>query len=131
MPHLILSSCTTLALLLFILGLWISILRFKTGILRGGDERHPDSLINRVIRAHGNTAEFAPMLVALYLAHGLVHPAMPAWLQGLVGATVVCRLMLVIGLIAWPSLSRPNPMRFLGALGTYLGGAALALTLLI
>ena len=32
---------------------------------------------------------------------------------------------LLVGLVAWPRLGRPNPARVVGALGTYLCGAAL------
>lgn len=131
LPATVLVSSALLGLLLFGLGLSISMLRFRTGILRGGDERHPDALINRVIRAHANTAEFAPMLVVLFVAHGLQHPQLPVWLQGLIVTATACRLLLVIGLIAWPTMSRPNPARFIGALGTYLCGSALAVALLV
>jgi len=46
-------------------------------------------------------------------------------------AATVSRVLLVIGLVAWPTLARPNPARFVGALGTYVFGAALCIALLL
>jgi hypothetical protein len=34
-------------------------------------------------------------------------------------------VLLFAGLVAWPSMGRPNPIRFVGALGTYLAGLGL------
>jgi len=131
LPNTVLLACAVLALLLFGLGVLISILRFRTGILSGGDTRRPDALINRAIRAHGNTAEFAPMLGLLFLAHGLKQPQLAPTVQALIIAATGCRLLLVVGLLAWPTMTRPNPARFVGALGTYLTGTALAVALLV
>ena len=47
----------------------------------------------------------------------------------MIGATV-CRLLLVIALLAWPSMQKSNPARAIGALGTYAFGAALCVALL-
>lgn len=126
--HPIALICTAiLGLLLFLLGLAVSIQRFRNKIGVGGaDDKH--ALINRVIRAHPNTAEFAPFLAVLFLYLGAQAPG--ALTLGLIVAATVSRLAIVLGLIAFPSLSRPNPARFAGALGTYLCGAALSIQLL-
>lgn len=115
--------CTAaLGSLLFLLGLAVSVLRFRTRIGSGGlPER--DALLNRVVRAHANTAEFAPFLAVLFLYLGWRSPS--GIELALIAAATLCRFLLVIGLLAWPSLARPNPARFVGALGTYLCGAAL------
>ena len=121
--HPVVLYCTAaLGGLLFLLGLAISILRFRTGI-GSGQAPEKNALLNKVIRAHANTAEFAPFLAVLFLYFGWRGPSAPA--LGLIVAATVCRFLIVIGLVAWPSLSRPNPARFAGALGTYLCGAAL------
>ena len=44
-------------------------------------------------------------------------------------ALCVLPLLLLIGLVAWPSLGRPKPARFVGALGTYLCGAGLCVAM--
>lgn len=126
--HPVVLYCTAaLGCLLFLLGFSVSILRFRTRI---GSGPAPDrnAPLNRVIRAHANTAEFAPFLAVLFLYFGWRGPSdMALWL---IVAATTCRFLLVIGLIAWPSLGKPNPARFVGALGTYVFGAALSLLLL-
>lgn len=121
--HPVALYCTAaLGSLLFLLGLAVSILRFRSGVGAGpSDERN--ALLNRVIRAHANTAEFAPFLGVLFLYFGW-HGASGVVVNLIIAATV-CRFLIVVGLVAWPSLGRPNPARFVGALGTYLCGAAL------
>jgi uncharacterized protein len=55
-------ACTAaLGLLLFALGLSISILRSRVGVL-SGYAPEPDQLLTKLVRAHGNTAEYAPFL---------------------------------------------------------------------
>lgn len=126
--HPVALYCTAiLGGLLFLLGLAVSIERFRSKVGSGpAAEKH--ALLNRLIRAHANTAEFAPFLAVLFLYFGWRGPSAPV--LGLIVAATVCRCLLVIGLLAWPSLSRPNPARFVGALGTYLTGAALCVALL-
>jgi len=46
-------------------------------------------------------------------------------LVGLVVAATACRMVLVIGLVAFTRMDRPNPVRFVGALGAYVAGLAL------
>ncbi len=120
--------CTAiLGLLLFALDLVISTMRLHGGGL-SGYAASPADLLARLVRAHGNTAEYAPFLAVLFLYLGSQNPA--RWLVGcMVGATV-CRLLLVVGLLAWPTMAKPNPARFVGALGTYFFGAALCVALL-
>ena len=125
--HPVVLYCTALlGGLLFLLGLAVSIERFRSKVGSGpAAEKH--ALLNRLIWAHANTAEFAPFLAVLFLYFGWRGPSAPV--LGLIVAATVCRCLLVIGLLAWPSLSRPNPARFVGALGTYLTGAALCVAL--
>lgn len=121
-------ACTAiLGLLLFGLGLAISGLRFRTGVLSG--HAAPDGLLAKLGRAHGNTAEYAPFLGLLFLYLGAHHPTQwQVWC--IVGATA-CRLLLAVGLVAWPTMSKPNPARFVGAVGTYAFGGALCIGLLL
>jgi hypothetical protein len=120
--------CTAvLGLLLFSLGLAISGLRFRSGTL-SGHAASPDDLLAKLVRAHGNTAEYVPLLAVLFLYLGAHHPAQwQVW--SMVGATA-SRVLLAVGLLAWPTMARPNPARFAGAIGTYLFGAALCVALL-
>ena len=72
--------CTALlGLLLFGLGLYVSILRGRTRRSIGCDTNPTDPL-HRAVRAHGNTAEYAPFLGLLFLWFAM-HPA-PSWVAG-------------------------------------------------
>jgi uncharacterized membrane protein YecN with MAPEG domain len=85
--------------------------------------------LHKLVRAHANTAEFAPFLAILFLAHGARgHGAWVAWAMA---AATACRYLIVVGLVAWPSLDKANPVRFVGALGTYVLGIALSAALLL
>ncbi|NTV69502.1 MAG: MAPEG family protein [Azonexaceae bacterium] len=125
--HPVALYCTAaLGVLLFLLGLGVSICRFRRGI-GAGPAPERNALLNKCIRAHANTAEFAPFLAILFLYFGWHGPS--ELVVNLIIAATVCRFLLVIGLVAWPSLGRPNPARFVGALGTYLLGAALCVAM--
>lgn len=117
-----------LAALLFGLGLAVSVQRFRTGTL-GPITSEQDSRLQRLIRAHGNTAEHAPMLAILM---GVLGSApMSSWVNVCVVAATLSRIALVIGLICAARLDHFNAFRFVGALGTYCFGAALAAALVL
>lgn len=46
-------------------------------------------------------------------------------LLGLLVAATACRMLLVIGLVAFARTDRPNPVRFIDALGTHVAGLGL------
>jgi uncharacterized membrane protein YecN with MAPEG domain len=120
-------SCTAvLGLLLFGLGLYVSILRQRTGRSIGCDTGPTDPL-HRAVRAHGNTAEYAPFLAVLFLWFAM-HPA-PLWVLVTIVLATLARVSLVAGLLWGPSLDQPTPARFVGALLTYATGLALAVRL--
>jgi uncharacterized protein len=127
MDHTALACVAVLGLLLFGLGLSISLLRFRGGTL-SGCETDPANLLNKFVRAHANTAEYVPFLAVLFLFLGARSPSSTT--LALIVAATACRCLLVIGLIAFPTMAKPNPARFLGALGTYAAGIALCLSLL-
>ncbi|PYE24297.1 hypothetical protein C7410_106127 [Paraburkholderia silvatlantica] len=127
MDRIALACVAVLGLLLFGLGASISMLRFRKGAL-SGCAPDPASLLHKLVRAHANTAEYAPFLAVLFLYLG-AHSPSPATLALVVAATV-SRCLLVVGLIAFPTMAKPNPARFLGAIGTYAAGIALSVALL-
>jgi uncharacterized membrane protein YecN with MAPEG domain len=121
-------ACTaTLGLLLFLLGLAISVVRSRVGQLSGYPPE-PDRLLTKLARAHVNTAEYAPFFAVLFLFLGSRNP--PDWQLWCMAGATACRLLLVVALLAWPTMSKPNPARAIGALGTYAFGAALCVALL-
>lgn len=120
--------CTAiLGLLLFLLGLAISVVRTHDGTLTG-QLPEPDRLLTKLVRAHGNTAEYAPFFAVLFLYLGSRNPA--DWQLWCMAGATACRLLLVVALLAWPTMSKPNPARAIGALGTYGFGVALCVALL-
>ncbi|MFL9935435.1 MAPEG family protein [Paraburkholderia sp. RL18-103-BIB-C] len=122
-------ACTgVLGLLLFVLGLTISVVRSRVGLL-SGYAPEPDQLLTKLVRAHGNTAEYAPFFAVLFLHLGSRNP--PHWQLWCMAGATACRLLLVVSLLAWPTMSKPNPARAIGALGTYGFGVALCVALLI
>lgn len=128
MNSLALTSVAILGLLLFGLGLAVTAVRGKTHV-RMGAASDPDHLLNRLIRAHGNTAEYAPFLAVLFLvvgAHQSGHMAL-----GLVAVATAARVLLVVGLITCASLSRPNALRAIGATLTYVTGIWLSVLCLL
>jgi uncharacterized membrane protein YecN with MAPEG domain len=120
--------CTgLLGLLLFGLGLNVSATRGRRKAV-GTIPADPADPLLKAIRAHGNTAEYAPMLAILMLYLG-AHSA-PAWIVWTMIVATVCRFLIVIGILASPTLDRPHPLRFIGALGTYVGGVILSVAAL-
>ena len=120
--------CTALlGLLLFGLGLYVSIMRQRTHRNIGYDSG-PIDLLHRAVRAHGNTAEYAPFLGLLFLWFA-VHPG-STWIAVTIVIATIARFLLVAGLLWGPSLDKPNPMRFSGALLTYLCGIVLVVGLI-
>ena len=110
-----------LGLLIFVLGLGVSLARGRAQTVIGFDPSPTDAL-HKMVRAHGNSTEYAPMLAILMLALGSLEPA--AWLSWVMAAAVASRYLIAAGLLVG-SLDKPNPMRATGALGTYVTGVLL------
>ncbi|MEP6560268.1 MAG: MAPEG family protein [Nakamurella sp.] len=121
------SCVALLGLLLFSLGLRVSVLRGKQRVLFGSTNNPADPLF-RAVRAHGNAAEYIPTLAVLML---LVSARVATWWPAL-----LCLLALTFRVIHAVALTRPPrrtmaaPDRYIGALGTYAVGIALAITAL-
>ena len=115
--------CTALlGLLVFGLGLAVSLTRGNTG--RGsGFDADPTDRLYKMVHAHGNTAEYAPMLAVLMLVLGTLGAA--TWALWVMGIATASRYLIVAGILVSPTLDNPHPLRFVGALGTYLSGLAL------
>ena len=114
--------------MLFALGLYVSTKRGRTQQI-GTTPQNPADPLFKAIRAHGNTAEFVPMLAILMLYIGSQSPA--GWVLGLMVIVTVCRFLIVFGIILSPTLDQPHPLRLIGALGTYFGGALLSIVALL
>lgn len=122
-----LCCVAALGLLVFGLGFAVSGMRAKHQQL-AAVAPDPGDILYRLVRAHGNTTEFAPFLAVLMLYLGANAPA--AWVIWTMVAVTVCRYLFVAGLVLFPTMARPNFARFVGASGTYFGGFALCVALL-
>jgi uncharacterized membrane protein YecN with MAPEG domain len=121
--------CTALlGLLVFGLGLAVSLLRGSTST-NIGHVLDPADRLHKAVRAHGNAAEYAPMLAILMLA--VAARGYTRWMVWTFVAATVSRYLHAAGMLLSPSLDRPQPLRFVGALGTYLSGLALVAALLL
>ena len=69
------------------------------------------------------------MLALLILIVGSRSPA--TWALWCMCIATAARYSIALGLILGPSLDKPHPLRFVGALGTYLMGFALCAALLM
>lgn len=117
-----------LALLLFGLGLAVSVERGKAGKL-GGVPADEETRLFRMIRAHGNASEYVPIAgaMALYFATQQSSPLVLALLVGLTAA----RYIHAAALIGGKTMNRFNIARFIGGMGTYITGAGLSLILIV
>ena len=127
MDTIALMCVVALGLLVFGLGFWISGTRKREGQMFGVNP-DPADLLYRLVRAHGNTTEYAPFLAILMLFLGSRAPA--PWVVGTMVFATVCRYLFVAGLVFYPTMARPNVARFVGAAGTYIAGLALCVAAL-
>lgn len=123
-----LPCIAALGLLLFASGLYVSAQRARFWTLYGSAD-DPTHALTKAVRAHGNTSEYAAFLALLIYVLGL--KATAPWIGWTMVAVTASRYLLVAGILASATLARPNPLRGLGAFVTYMGGAALALALVV
>jgi uncharacterized membrane protein YecN with MAPEG domain len=117
-----------LGLLLFGLGACVTMERRRTQTYHAY-QIDPANRLYRLVRAHGNTAEYAPMLSVLMLTAAQRDPS--SWVLLVISLVTLSRYLHVIGMLVGPTLdARPNVFRLIGAPGTYLGGLLLCLAIL-
>jgi uncharacterized membrane protein YecN with MAPEG domain len=84
------------------------------------------------VRAHGNAAEYVPIFVALFLYFLLAGAAPGGWIAWVAIIVTACRVLHALGMLMTQSFNRqPHPLRAIGATGTYVGGLALGVALLM
>jgi uncharacterized membrane protein YecN with MAPEG domain len=114
-----------LAALLLLLGANVTRMRALTGKAGGSQlPQDPTSKLLIAVRAHGNAAEYVPVLAVLFL---LVGARSPAWLAiPLIIAATLARLLHAYGMLTSRSLASPTKAREIGAGATYVVGLGLA-----
>jgi uncharacterized membrane protein YecN with MAPEG domain len=120
--HMAAACIAVLGLLVVGLGLAVSLTRGATSTTIGFNPDPADRLY-KMVRAHGNAAEYNPMLAVLILYLGMQGPA--PWLQWVFIAAAVSRVLHAAGMILSPTLAKPQLLRAAGAVGTYLTGLVL------
>jgi uncharacterized membrane protein YecN with MAPEG domain len=117
-----------LAFLCLALGFNVSMARNSSGTIYGCDI-NPENNLYKAQRAHGNTTEYAPILAVIIFA--LIQSPQPGWVMGAIVLVTFFRYLLAAGILLPASMAKPHPMRFIGALGTYITGFVLIAALFI
>jgi uncharacterized membrane protein YecN with MAPEG domain len=112
-----------LGLLVFGLGIGVSLTRGTTNTIIGYNPDPTDRLY-KMVRAHGNATEFNPMLAVLMLYLATRQPS--AWVEWVFVVAAVSRVLHAAGMIMSPSLAKPQPLRAIGAVGTFVAGLVLS-----
>lgn len=124
----ILISSSCLVILTLLLAFWTSFQRGSSKVIAYGAPLEPSSSMAKAQRAHGNAAEYAALLIALFLVVGFAYADRD--LGGLVTWTIIAvtvsRLIHAIGFLTCKTLDAPHILKALGALITYAGGLLLA-----
>jgi uncharacterized membrane protein YecN with MAPEG domain len=118
-----------LTLLFFGLSLAITFVRLRTKTLFFGAPADPTSVLTKLVRAHGNTAEYVGLLALLILSLGV--PPRPHWVTGLMLLAVAARLLFVYAMLRCGSLEVFDPLRAVAVTGTYVAGLGLGAALLV
>ena len=126
--HVAVVCAGLLGLLVFGLGLMVSLNRGRTKT-NFGYPTDPTDPLYKAVRAHSNAAEYAPMMAILILYLGTRTPG--RWLAATFVVATISRYLHAAGMIRCESLDRPDPLRFTGALGTYITGLILAVAALV
>lgn len=115
-----------LGFLTLALGVLVTVGRGVFNVLIG-HSTDPENTLHKWVRAHANTAEYAPTLMILIYILSL-HPT-PNWVWWFVVLATTCRFLFVAGILFPKTLAKPNPMRFVGAVGTYIFGLGLCIAI--
>jgi uncharacterized membrane protein YecN with MAPEG domain len=91
----------------------------------------PEAELTKAIRAHGNAAEYIPLFVALFLYMNSTLPGPNLYLTGVATLATASRFAHAAGMLRPASVADRHPLRFYGAIGTYVGLIALGLALLV
>lgn len=124
----ILICSAGLVILTLLLAFWTSVQRGSSKTIAYNAPLDPASAMAKAQRAHGNAAEYAALLIGLFLVVGFAYQGRD--LGGLAMWTIivvtVSRVVHAIGFLTCKTLEKPHILKAIGALGTYLGGLILA-----
>lgn len=128
----IIICSSLLGLLVFALGFNVSLARSSTkDIHSAGDD--PAGKLMKAVRAHANSTEYVGVIIGLFVLTGLVYSGrdLGIYMTSLIVILTLSRILHAAGMLTCETLAKPNPLRFIGALFTYLAGFALTITLIV
>ncbi len=124
----IIFCAASLVILTLLLAFWTSIQRGSSKTIAYNAPLDPSSSMAKAQRAHGNAAEYAALLIGLFLVVGFAYEGRD--LGALVSWTIIAitasRALHAIGFLICETLEKPHALKAIGALVTYLGGLLLA-----
>lgn len=129
----ILICSASLAILTLLLAFWTSLQRGSSNTIAYGAPLDPASRMAKAQRAHGNAAEYAGLLIALFLVVGFAYQGrdLGAFVGWTVIAVTISRFLHAIGFLTCETLEKAHPLKAVGALVTYVGGLILAVMALV
>lgn len=120
--------CSAALVLLYAgLSLNVSLVRRK----RRSFPEIPEAEVIKAIRAHGNAGEYIPLFVAVFLYLNSAQPGPSVFLVSVATLATLSRFAHAAGMLRIASVAERHPLRFYGALGTYIGLFALGAALLV
>lgn len=121
--------CISLLGLLVLVGAFaVTIHRGKSNTLGGYSTDDLNDPLFRAVRAHGNAVEYVPLLMVVMYILGQGQPAF--WVEVCMAVVTLARYLTFFGLYSF-TMAKPNPLRFIGSLLTYVVGVALCIALLL
>ncbi|MEO0818748.1 MAG: MAPEG family protein [Pseudomonadota bacterium] len=124
----IIICSASLVILTLLLAFWTSLQRGSTKTIAYGAPLDPTSSMAKAQRAHGNSAEYAALLIGLFLIVGFAYQGrdLGSLVTWLIISVTASRGLHALGFLIGSTLEKPHVLKFVGALVTYLGGLALA-----
>jgi uncharacterized membrane protein YecN with MAPEG domain len=106
--------CVSLLVILYaMLSLNVSLSR-----LRKRKATISEAQLTKAIRAHGNASEYIPIFAALLLYLNMVAPS--SYVGTISVIVLVSRVLHAGGMYAAPTVDTRHPLKFIGAIGTYI-----------
>lgn len=115
MPFNVFLLCAGVLVLLYA-GLSNNVSRMRLRNQKSSDVTEAE--MTKAIRAHGNASEYIPLLVALFLYFQLTQAGVMFAVIAIVAT--LSRIIHAAGMFRIANVSERHPLRFFGALGTYL-----------
>lgn len=128
MNSIIIICSASLVILTILLAFWTSMQRGSSKTISYGAPLDPTSAMAKAQRAHGNSAEYAALLIGLFLVTGFAYTGrdLGALVTWTMIAVTVSRFVHAAGFLLCETLEKPHALKAVGALVTYLGSLVLA-----